>query len=102
MGGDSSYTLGACPASAEDAAKLLKTHRKQDRAASGTAMVSETRVPASGDTDSSSSPMNMMMLVSCLLAGGALIGGIAFAAQRRPDRISTPLMSNERDASPVE
>lgn len=48
--------------------------------------------PSPSDAGNDGMQVNLMLLVVCLGACGALIGGLVFAAQRRPDWRRTPFL----------
>lgn len=99
IGGASSYKLGSCPTTAEEAANIEEATAEQTTVR---AERDQTRFPAeaaasqTGQGGSSSvggSPVTL--LVAFLTGCSMLAAGMLYAARRRPSDGSTPFLNNE-------
>jgi hypothetical protein len=104
IGGVSSYSKGRCPSSAVEAAAILagNDHVSSSGAgaenvevAAGSSPEKKASDAAADSSGSHSGTSNSLLVIACVLTIAALLGALALASQRRPDRHRTPFLGQE-------
>lgn len=99
IGGASSYKMGSCPATAEEAAKIEEANAEQTTTKTernGERLPAEAAASQPGQGSSSSAGGRpVTLLVAFLIGCSALVAGMFYAARRRPSDGSTPFLNDE-------